>query len=58
MKWNRSLYGGLTQQEPTDPEGIMERLRRLEKSDETICYPAQYENTDVSTYNLSLVSIY
>jgi hypothetical protein len=36
----------------------MERLRRLEKSDETICYPAQYENADVSTYYLDLVSIY
>lgn len=42
-----SLYGGLTQQEPTDPEGIMERLRRLARDNDTICYPAQYENDEV-----------
>lgn len=36
----------------------MERLRRLEQSDATICYPAQYENADVSTYHIRPVSIY
>ncbi|KFA74335.1 hypothetical protein S40288_03689, partial [Stachybotrys chartarum IBT 40288] len=39
-----SLYGGLAQQEPTDPKGIMERLRKLAREDESICYPGQYDN--------------
>ncbi|KAH7323031.1 cysteine synthase [Stachybotrys elegans] len=39
-----SLYGGLAQQEPTDPKGIMERLRQLAKEDDSICYPGQYDN--------------
>ncbi|PQE12509.1 Cysteine synthase K M:Cysteine synthase B protein [Rutstroemia sp. NJR-2017a BBW] len=39
-----SLYGGLAQQEPTDPRGIMCRLRRLAKRDKSISYPGQYNN--------------
>lgn len=35
----------------------MERLRRLEKSDETICYPAQYENAEVSLSHISSMRI-
>ncbi|KAK4124399.1 cysteine synthase [Parathielavia appendiculata] len=38
------LYGGLAQQEPTDPTGIMCRLRRLAKKREDIVYPGQYDN--------------
>ncbi|KAI9150232.1 Cysteine synthase K/M:Cysteine synthase B [Paramyrothecium foliicola] len=41
-----SLYGGLAQQEPTDPRGIMNRLRELAKSDENVCYPGQYDNAN------------
>ncbi|RYO94785.1 hypothetical protein DL766_000048 [Monosporascus sp. MC13-8B] len=39
-----SLYGGLAQQEPTDPHGIMSRLRRLATEDENTVYPGQYDN--------------
>ncbi|RDL35206.1 uncharacterized protein BP5553_07137 [Venustampulla echinocandica] len=39
-----SLYGGLAQQEPHDPRGIMWRLRKLAKHDESVCYPGQYDN--------------
>ncbi|RYP82096.1 hypothetical protein DL769_001755 [Monosporascus sp. CRB-8-3] len=39
-----SLYGGLAQQEPTDPRGIMSRLRRLAAEDESTIYPGQYDN--------------
>ncbi|RYP01181.1 hypothetical protein DL763_000306 [Monosporascus cannonballus] len=39
-----SLYGGLAQQEPTDPRGIMSRLRRLATEDENTVYPGQYDN--------------
>ncbi|KAL8980139.1 MAG: hypothetical protein Q9205_004698 [Flavoplaca limonia] len=39
-----ALYGGLAQQEPHDPKGIMSRLRRLAKADENICYLGQYDN--------------
>ncbi|KAK2741154.1 cysteine synthase b [Colletotrichum kahawae] len=38
------LYGGLAQQEPTDPTGIMCRLRRWAAQDEGIVYPGQYDN--------------
>ncbi|SPO04650.1 uncharacterized protein DNG_07335 [Cephalotrichum gorgonifer] len=38
------LYGGLAQQEPTDPTGIMCRLRRRAASSEDIVYPGQYNN--------------
>ncbi|KAL2147138.1 hypothetical protein VTI28DRAFT_568 [Corynascus sepedonium] len=40
------LYGGLAQQEPTDPMGIMCRLRRLAKNREDIVYPGQYDNNN------------
>ena len=43
-----ALYGGLAQQEPHDPKGIMSRLRRLAKADENICYLGQYDNDQVS----------
>ncbi|MCJ1265025.1 hypothetical protein MMC22_004900 [Lobaria immixta] len=39
-----ALYGGLAQQEPHDPKGIMSRLRRLAKTDESISYLGQYDN--------------
>ncbi|RYP21476.1 hypothetical protein DL765_002222 [Monosporascus sp. GIB2] len=39
-----SLYGGLAQQEPTDPRGIMSRLRQLAAEDENTVYPGQYDN--------------
>ncbi|GKT95873.1 cysteine synthase K/M:cysteine synthase B [Colletotrichum tofieldiae] len=42
-----SLYGGLAQQEPTDPRGIMQRLRESTARDINICYPGQYDNEDV-----------
>lgn len=45
---DRHLYGGLAQQEPTDPMGIMCRLRRLAKNREDIVYPGQYDNENVS----------
>ncbi|KAL2257921.1 hypothetical protein VTK26DRAFT_8977 [Humicola hyalothermophila] len=38
------LYGGLAQQEPTDPTGIMCRLKRLAEKREDIIYPGQYDN--------------
>ncbi|KAF1984277.1 tryptophan synthase beta subunit-like PLP-dependent enzyme [Aulographum hederae CBS 113979] len=41
---NVSLYGGLAQQEPVDPRGIMCRLRSRAKQDENVCYPGQYDN--------------
>lgn len=43
-----ALYGGLAQQEPHDPKGIMSRLRRLAKADESVCYLGQYDNDHVS----------
>jgi hypothetical protein len=45
---NRHLYGGLAQQEPTDPTGIMCRLRRMANKREDIVYPGQYDNENVS----------
>ncbi|KAE9973411.1 hypothetical protein EG327_009098 [Venturia inaequalis] len=39
-----SLYGGLAQQEPVDPRGVMSRLRRLAKKDDQVMYPGQYDN--------------
>ena len=42
------LYGGLAQQEPVDPRGIMCRLRQAAKKDDGICYPGQYDNDYVS----------
>ncbi|KAF2257922.1 tryptophan synthase beta subunit-like PLP-dependent enzyme [Lojkania enalia] len=39
-----ALYGGLQQQDPDDPRGIMERLRKLVKKDDTLCYLGQYDN--------------
>ncbi|KAJ0159995.1 putative siderophore biosynthesis protein SbnA [Colletotrichum tanaceti] len=39
-----SLYGGLAQQEPTDPRGIMQRLREKAAQDGRVCYPGQYDN--------------
>jgi hypothetical protein len=44
----RSLYGGLAQQEPTDPTGVMNRLRNMSANDEEIIYPCQYDNENVS----------
>ncbi|PGH27481.1 hypothetical protein AJ80_00721 [Polytolypa hystricis UAMH7299] len=38
------LYGGLAQQEPTDPAGIMRRLRRRANAGEDIVYLGQYDN--------------
>ncbi|KAF4830200.1 Cysteine synthase B [Colletotrichum tropicale] len=38
------LYGGLAQQEPTDPTGIMCRLRRRAAQDDDMVYPGQYDN--------------
>ncbi|TDZ61130.1 Cysteine synthase [Colletotrichum trifolii] len=38
------LYGGLAQQEPTDPTGIMCRLRTRAAQDGDIVYPGQYDN--------------
>lgn len=43
-----SLYGGLAQQEPVDPRGIMCRLRQLAKHDDKVCYLGQYDNDNVS----------
>ncbi|KAL8733933.1 MAG: hypothetical protein Q9181_003384 [Wetmoreana brouardii] len=42
-----ALYGGLAQQEPHDPKGIMSRLRRVAATDEKICYLGQYDNDRV-----------
>ncbi|KAK4661076.1 hypothetical protein QC762_0025570 [Podospora pseudocomata] len=39
-----SLYGGLAQQEPSDPKGIMARLRRKAREEEEVCYLGQYDN--------------
>ncbi|KAK0701388.1 tryptophan synthase beta subunit-like PLP-dependent enzyme [Apiosordaria backusii] len=39
-----SLYGGLAQQEPSDPKGIMSRLRQKASSDPDVCYLGQYDN--------------
>ncbi|KAF2185756.1 cysteine synthase [Zopfia rhizophila CBS 207.26] len=41
---NVALYGGLAQQEPYDPKGIMSRLRDFAKKDPNVCYPGQYHN--------------
>ncbi|KAK7420422.1 hypothetical protein QQZ08_010409 [Neonectria magnoliae] len=38
------LYGGLAQQEPTDPTGIMCRLRKKASQDGDVVYPGQYDN--------------
>ncbi|KAK3332273.1 tryptophan synthase beta subunit-like PLP-dependent enzyme [Cercophora scortea] len=38
------LYGGASQQEPSDAKGIMSRLRRQAAEDPKICYPGQYDN--------------
>ncbi|KAL3295052.1 cysteine synthase K/M:Cysteine synthase B [Colletotrichum asianum] len=40
------LYGGLAQQEPTDPTGIMCRLRRRAAQDENMVHPGQYDNSN------------
>ncbi|KAF5517460.1 Cysteine synthase [Colletotrichum aenigma] len=40
------LYGGLAQQEPTDPTGIMCRLRKRAAQDENMVYPGQYDNSN------------
>lgn len=45
----RSLYGGLAQQEPTDPSGIMERLRQRARKDDEVCYLGQYDNAAVGS---------
>lgn len=42
------LYGGLAQQEPSDPKGIMHRLRKKAMEDERLCYLGQYDNNCVS----------
>ncbi|KAL8702447.1 MAG: hypothetical protein Q9201_004383 [Fulgogasparrea decipioides] len=42
-----ALYGGLAQQEPHDPKGIMSRLRRVAATDEKICCLGQYDNDRV-----------
>ena len=42
------LFGGLAQQEPSDPNGVMSRLRKLANSDERVCYPGQYHSDQVS----------
>lgn len=42
-----ALYGGLAQQEPSDPKGIMNRLRELAAKDPSVCYLGQYDNDDV-----------
>jgi hypothetical protein len=47
-KLNRNLYGGLAQQEPYDPNGIMSRLKHLADMDPGVCYPGQYHNDHVS----------
>ncbi|KAK4174681.1 tryptophan synthase beta subunit-like PLP-dependent enzyme [Triangularia setosa] len=39
-----SLYGGLAQQEPSDPKGIMARLRSKARDDGDVCYLGQYDN--------------
>jgi cysteine synthase len=39
-----ALYGGLAQQEPHDPKGIMSRLRHRAKNDGNTCYLGQYDN--------------
>ncbi|PSN66237.1 cysteine synthase [Corynespora cassiicola Philippines] len=41
---NVNLYGGLAQQEPYDPKGIMSRLRKRAQEDPNVCYPGQYHN--------------
>lgn len=46
-KKSSALYGGLAQQEPHDPRGIMARLRRLAKADANVCYLGQYDNDHV-----------
>ncbi|KAF2019957.1 cysteine synthase [Aaosphaeria arxii CBS 175.79] len=38
------LFGGLAQQEPTDPAGIMERLRRKAEERDDMVYLGQYHN--------------
>ena len=47
MLRSSALYGGLAQQEPHDPGGIMSRLRRLAKTNDTVCYLGQYDNEHV-----------
>ena len=42
-----ALYGGLAQQDPHEPRGIMARLRRLAKEDDSVCYLGQYDNDHV-----------
>ncbi|RYP71910.1 hypothetical protein DL771_004513 [Monosporascus sp. 5C6A] len=46
-----SLYGGLAQQEPTNPHGIMSRLRRLAAEDENTIYLGQYDNENGLFYD-------
>ncbi|KAH7386046.1 cysteine synthase [Pyrenochaeta sp. MPI-SDFR-AT-0127] len=40
------LFAGLAQQEPTDPTGIMARLRRRTKECDDMVYLGQYDNDD------------
>jgi cysteine synthase len=40
----RCLYAGLAQQEPTDPTGIMNRLRRRAAESDKMVYLGQYDN--------------
>ncbi|KAF9880527.1 hypothetical protein CkaCkLH20_01569 [Colletotrichum karsti] len=48
------LYGGLAQQEPTDPTGIMCRLRRRAAQSEEVVYPGQYDNPNLTRNGLGL----
>jgi cysteine synthase len=40
----RCLFAGLAQQEPTDPTGIMARLRRKATLSDDMVYLGQYDN--------------
>ncbi|KAK0654922.1 tryptophan synthase beta subunit-like PLP-dependent enzyme [Cercophora newfieldiana] len=40
------LFGGLAQQEPSDPRGVMARLRKMANTDPGVCYPGQYGNDE------------
>ena len=42
------LYGGPAQPEISDPRGIIEKLKRLQRENENICNPGQYDNENVS----------
>lgn len=53
-----SLYGGLAQQEPVDPRGVMSRLRRLAKKDDQVIYPGQYDNEHVRAHERTFNGIF